>query len=289
MKQRKHPDWLKVKIPKGKIYNKVKSLLRKGKLHTVCEEAKCPNIAECFGCGTATFMILGDTCTRDCRYCNIPHGTPNPVKKEEPKKIAKTVKDLKLKYVVITSVTRDDLDSRGAKQFAETIKEIKKISKDCRIEVLIPDLDGNKELLNIIKKEKPFVINHNIEVVKKLFSKARPQGNYQTSLKLLKNIKKINKSVKPQTTQIKSKSGLMIGLGETQKDIIEAFKDLRKSDVDIVTIGQYLRPSKKHLPIEKYYSPKEFEELKKQALALGFKKVMAGPLVRSSYHAGDFT
>jgi len=275
---RRHPDWLKVKIGGGESYVKLKSLLRDSKLHTICEEAKCPNIAECFGSGTAVFLILGDTCTRNCRYCNVKHGNPSPVNLNEPNDIAESVKILGLKYVVVTSVTRDDLDDGGASLFSDTIKAIKKQNTDCKIEVLIPDFKGEIESLKKVIDAEPDVINHNIEVVKELFSEIRPEGNYETSLQLLRDIKNIQKNVK-------TKSGFMVGLGEDKNQIIKTMNDLRNADVDFLTIGQYLQPSKKHVEIKRYYSPEEFNEFKQIGLDLGFKHVEAGPLVRSSYHA----
>ena len=275
---RRHPDWLKVKIGGGENYVKMKSLLRNAKLHTICEEAKCPNIAECFGSGTAVFLILGDICTRNCRYCYVKHGEPSSLNPKEPKDVAESVKKLGLKYVVITSVTRDDLEDGGANVFYETIKEIKKINKYCKIEVLIPDFKGNIESLKKIINAKPDVINHNIEVVEDLFADIRPQGNYEISLNILNDIKKLD-------MYIKTKSGFMIGLGETKDQILKTMKDLRKANVDFLTIGQYLQPSKNHVEIEKYYNPLEFDQFKIIALDLGFKHVESGPLVRSSYHA----
>ena len=275
---RRHPDWLKVKIGGGEKFVKIKSLLRNAKLHTVCEEAKCPNIAECFGCGTAVFLILGDTCTRNCRYCNVKHGKPLPLNQDEPRDVAESVKKLSLKYTVITSVTRDDLVDGGASVFHETVKEIKKLNKNCKVEVLIPDFKGSKEALKKVIDTQPDVINHNIEVVEELFPEIRPEGSYKTSQDVLKNIKEINK-------YIKSKSGFMVGLGENKEQILKTMQDLRKADVDFLTIGQYLQPTRQHAKIKKYYTPEEFSEFKKIALALGFKHVESGPLVRSSYHA----
>ena len=275
---RRHPDWLKVKIGGGESYVRMKSLLRNSKLHTICEEAKCPNIAECFGSGTAVFLILGDICTRNCKYCNVKHGTPMVLNPSEPKDVAESVKKLGLKYVVITSVTRDDLRDGGSSVFFDTVNEIKKLNQTCKIEVLIPDFKGRIESLKEIINAKPDVINHNIEVVRELFPEIRPEGDYETSLKLLKNIKDINKDVK-------TKSGFMIGIGENRDQILNIMKDLRESNVDFLTIGQYLQPTKDHAEIKKYYTPKEFDELKKIAYDFGFEHVESGPLVRSSYHA----
>jgi len=217
---RRHPNWLKVKIGGGESYVRMKSLLRNGKLHTICEEAKCPNIAECFGSGTAVFLILGDICTRNCRYCYVKHGDPSPLNLNEPRDVAESVKKLGLKYVVITSVTRDDLEDGGAYVFCETIREIKKLNRNCNIEVLIPDFKGKIDSLKKIIDAKPDVINHNIEVVKELFKEIRPKGSYKTSLRILKDIKKINKDVK-------TKSGFMVGLGESKKQILNTMNDLR--------------------------------------------------------------
>lgn len=275
---RRHPDWLKVKIGGGENFAKMKSILRNAKLHTICEEAKCPNIAECFGNGTSVFLILGDTCTRNCKYCNVKHGNPKSLNYNEPKDVAESVRKLDLKYVVITSVTRDDLDDGGALFFYNTIKEVKSLNKKCKLEVLIPDFKGNIESLKKIVSAKPDVINHNIEVVQELFPDIRPEGNYKISITVLKNIKEIDNN-------LKSKSGFMIGLGETKDQILNTMKDLRKANVDYLTIGQYLQPSKNHAEIKKYYTPKEFEELKNTAINMGFKHVESGPLVRSSYHA----
>lgn len=275
---RRHPDWLKVKIGGGKNFVRMKSLLRNAKLHTICEEAKCPNIAECFGSGTAVFLILGNICTRNCRYCMVKYGEPSSINPDEPRDVAESVKKLGLKYVVITSVTRDDLEDGGANVFYKTVKEIKKLNKNCKVEVLIPDFKGKMESLQKIINAKPDVINHNIEVVQELFPDIRPQGNYETSLEILKNIKKIKKGVK-------TKSGFMVGLGETNEQILKTMKDLKRANVDFLTIGQYLQPSKDHVEIKRYYIPGEFEEFKKKALNMGFKHVESGPLVRSSYHA----
>ncbi len=276
--KRRHPDWLKVKIGSGENYVKMKSLLRNAKLHTICEEAHCPNMAECFDRGTAVFLILGDVCTRNCRYCNVKHGKPGVLNPDEPIDVAESVKQLGLKYAVVTSVTRDDLVDGGANVFFETVREIKKINPGCKVEVLIPDFQGNLDSLKKVVDSCPDVINHNIEVVEQLFPNIRPEGNYQRSLDLLKNIKKINNDVK-------SKSGFMIGIGENKEQIIKTMQDLRKSDVDFLTIGQYLQPTRNHAEIMKYYTPEEFNEFKVIAVDLGFKHIESGPLVRSSYRA----
>ena len=275
---RRHPDWLKVRIGGGENYAKMKSLLRNAKLHTICEEAKCPNIAECFGSGTAVFLILGDVCTRNCRYCNVKHGTPNGLNVDEPRDVAESVRKLGLKYVVVTSVTRDDLVDGGASVFYETVKLIKEMNRGCRVEVLIPDFRGDLSALRKVVDSKPDVVNHNIEVVRGLFPSIRPQGDYDVSLRMLKNVKELDE-------KMKTKSGFMVGLGESYEEIIKTMRDLRKVDVDFLTIGQYLQPSRNHASIEKYYTPEEFDEFKEIALELGFKHVESGPLVRSSYHA----
>ena len=277
---RRHPDWLKVKIPGGKNYIEMKQLLRKSHLHTICEEAKCPNLAECFGCGTSVFLILGDVCSRNCRYCNVAHGSPKQLNPNEPELVAKSVVELNLKYAVITSVTRDDLEDGGANVFAKTIREIRKMSPSCGVEVLIPDFLGSSDALKTVVDAHPDVINHNIEVVERLFESIRPQGNYQLSLEVLKKAKQLDPS-------IHSKSGLMVGLGESWDEVIKTLEDLRSVGVEFVTIGQYLQPSKNHVKISKYYTPEEFERLKKIAYGLGFVHVESGPLVRSSYHAQD--
>jgi len=275
---RRHPDWLKVKVAGGENFVKMKKLLRDARLHTICEEAKCPNIAECFGNGTAVFLILGDVCTRDCRYCNVKHGEPLVLNPDEPHDVAVSVKQLGLKYVVITSVTRDDLIDGGASVFYETVREIRNLNSGCKIEVLIPDFKGDVDALKRVLNSKPDVVNHNIEVTEELFPVIRPQGDYRTSLSVLKSIKKIDNSAR-------SKSGFMIGIGENKDQIVRTMEDLRKMDVDFLTIGQYLQPTIGHAEIKKYYTPKEFNEFKQIGLDLGFSHVESGPLVRSSYHA----
>jgi lipoic acid synthetase len=275
---RRHPDWLKVRIGGGESFSKVKTLLRSAKLHTICEEARCPNVAECFGCGTAVFLILGNVCTRDCKYCNVAHGKPSPLNKNEPRDIAESVKTLGLKYVVVTSVTRDDLKDGGANVFYETIREIRHLNDECKIEVLIPDFKGNKAALKKVVSAAPDVINHNIEVVEGLFPLIRPQGDYQRSLGVLKTIKTTGRGTP-------TKSGFMVGLGETNEQILQTMRDLRTANVDFLTMGQYLQPTRNHVEVKKYYTPEEFVGLKNIALSLGFTHVESGPLVRSSYHA----
>lgn len=275
---RRHPDWLKVNIGGGEQYHRVKTLLRTSKLHTICEEAKCPNIAECFGNGTAVFLILGDVCTRACRYCNVTHGTPTAVDEKEPEAVAESVDTLGLKYVVVTSVTRDDLQDGGAQVFSTTIKAIKRRNATCKVEVLVPDFRGSSRALHTVLEAHPDVFNHNIEVVEHLFPSIRPQGNYQRSLRLLRTAKAFD-------AHLITKSGLMIGLGEDTEQIAATMKDLRAASVDVLTLGQYLQPTRNHTVIKKYYTPEEFRDLQTVALDLGFTHVEAGPLVRSSYHA----
>ena len=277
---RRHPDWLKVRIGGGETFSKMKTILRTAKLHTICEEAKCPNIAECFGQGTAVFLILGNICTRNCRYCNVTHGTPEDLNFHEPFDVAESVKTLGLNYVVITSVTRDDLSDGGASVFYDTVREIKRLNPTCRIEVLIPDFNGDKTALQKIIDAAPDVINHNIEVVEELFPVIRPQGNYHQSLDVLKTMKLTSDG-------IPTKSGFMLGLGESLPQIHATLQDLRGVGVDIVTIGQYLQPTRHHYEVKKYYSPDEFVHIKALALEMGFSHVESGPLVRSSYHAQD--
>ena len=271
------PDWLKVQLGGGEEYNKVKEILRSKNLHTVCEEANCPNIGECFGKRTATFMILGNICTRNCRYCNIEHGTPLVLDGKEPKRIAEAVKELNLKYVVITSVTRDDLKDGGAITFVKTIKEIRKVSS-AKIEVLTPDFNLDTYSIKKVISAEPDVFAHNIETVERLFPTIRPQADYKKSMIFLKRIKEINPK------QI-TKSGFMIGLGETKEEIIKTMKTLRLVNVDFITIGQYLQPRKDLAEVQKYYTPEEFQEFKRIGYELGFKHVESAPLVRSSYHA----
>lgn len=277
---RKHPDWLKAKIPAGEEYYRVKGLLEKLQLHTVCRYANCPNIGECYGRGTATFLILGNTCTRDCGYCRIDHGKPGIPDPAEPAHIAEAAGVLGLRYVVITSVTRDDLPDGGAAHFAQVVKQIHSLSRDIRVELLIPDFRGSRESLQIVTAAAPAVIGHNLETVSRLFPIVRPEGNYRLSLTLLRNIKNL-------APGITVKSGIMLGMGENEGDILEALQDLRNHQVDIVIVGQYLCPGPGHLPLEKYYTPQEFEKYRTIALEMGFKAVAAAPLVRSSYRAGE--
>ncbi len=280
MKKRRHPDWLKVPLGGGPQYVSVKKRLRNAKLHTICEEAKCPNIAECFGKGTATFLILGDSCTRNCAYCHVSHGMPNPVNENEPIDLAESVSQLGLRFVVITSVTRDDLADGGANQFSDCIIAVKSKNTGCNVEVLIPDFKGDESALQRVLSARPDVLNHNIEVVEELFPVLRPQGNYQRSLQLLKRSK-------TNAPDIPTKSGFMVGCGETITEIKSLLDDLEKINVDYLTIGQYLQPTQAHHPVKKYYTPEEFDDLKQMAEKKGFRHVESGPLVRSSYHAEE--
>lgn len=278
--QIKRPEWLKVKTSWGDDYRRIKSLLGRFDLHTVCQEANCPNISHCFEMGTATFLILGYICTRGCKFCDVQRGVPLPVDEEEPKRVAEAIAELKLHYAVITSVTRDDLSDGGASLFAQTIKEIKNKIPNCQVEVLIPDFAGSVESLKLVLEAKPDVLNHNMETVKRLYPVVRVGADYQRSLDLILNVKEIDPT-------ILTKSGMMLGLGESWEEIIELMSDLRNVNCDLLTIGQYLSPSKEHLPVTKFYHPDEFAQLEIIGEQMGFKHVESGPLVRSSYHAKD--
>lgn len=277
-KARRHPDWLKVKLPSGPEYNRVRGLLDQYGLNTVCHHARCPNVAECYGNGTATFLILGQHCTRNCRYCNVSHGKPLPPDPREPENIAAVVAALELNFVVITSVTRDDLKDGGARHFAQVVQAIGEQSPSTKTELLIPDFRGEEWPLELILESGPSVMSHNLETVKELFPSARPQGSYDHSLELLKAMGRL-------APKIPVKSGLMLGMGESDAQLTGALKDLRTFGVTHLTLGQYLQPSPAYLPVEKYYPPEEFKQWKKRALAMGFSYVESGPLVRSSYHA----
>ncbi|WP_373897995.1 lipoyl synthase [Haloimpatiens sp. FM7315] len=276
----KKPEWLKVKISLNKNSSEINNLLKDLNLNTVCDEALCPNRGECFCKGTATFMILGKNCTRNCRFCNVTKSKPEPVNEDEPRNLAKAVEILKLKYVVITSVTRDDLEDGGASQFVKVIREIRKLNKGVTIEVLIPDFKGNEEALKAVMDEKPDILNHNVETVPNLYSTVRPMAIYKRSLKVLENAKQINKS-------ILTKSGIMLGLGETKDEVVALMRDLREVDCDILTIGQYLQPSKLHHEVVEYVHPDVFKEYENIGKGLGFKYIASAPLVRSSYNAKD--
>ncbi len=274
------PAWLKVRAPGSPNYLRLKSLMKESRLNTVCEEARCPNIGECWHHGTATFMILGDVCTRACGYCAVPHGMPSEVDAAEPARLAEAVRTLGLRYVVITSVDRDDLADGGAWIFAETIRRVRVAAPDCRVEVLIPDFQGIESSLRTVLDAEPDVLNHNTETVPRLYRLARPGGRYTRTLELLDRARTI-------APAIPTKTGLIVGLGEEWDEIVETLGDLRKVGVEILTIGQYLRPTESHLKMVRYYHPDEFAELKRIALDLGFGHVESGPLVRSSYHAHE--
>ena len=276
--KRKLPHWLKVKAPSGETYLQVKQLMRQSLLHTVCEEAHCPNIGDCWERKSATFMILGDTCTRHCRYCAVKTGRPSGIDLEEPVRLAKTVQHLGLNYCVITSVNRDDLSDGGALIFAMCIKAIRNLVPSCKVEVLIPDFEGSMLALDTVIKAKPNILNHNIESARKTFHKVRPKGDYDRSLQLLERSKRLNPG-------IPSKSGIIVGMGEDLKEITETMSDLRNVKCDLLTVGQYLQPSNSHLPVAKFYHPQEFQEIERIGKSLGFAHVAAGPMVRSSYHA----
>jgi lipoic acid synthetase len=274
------PDWLKVRAPGSPNYLRLRALMRDLHLHTVCEEARCPNIGECWHHGTATFMILGDVCTRACAYCAVSHGRPTAIDPAEPARVASAIHTLGLNYVVITSVDRDDVADGGASIFAETIRETRARRSDCRIEVLIPDFRGNEAALRTVLDAKPDVLNHNVETIPRLYRMARSGGRYDRTLQLLER----SCAYAPA---IPTKTGLMVGLGEEREELVGTFRDLRGVGCEILTIGQYLRPSREHAPMVRYYHPDEFRDLKTAALGLGFVHVESGPLVRSSYHAHE--
>ncbi|MGH9501550.1 MAG: lipoyl synthase [Terriglobales bacterium] len=274
------PEWLRAKAPVGENFHNLKKLARGMGLHTVCESAQCPNIGECWNHRTATFMLLGDICTRRCGFCAVPKGKPGPIAWDEPRRVAEAVSTLGLKHTVVTSVNRDDDNLGGARIFAETIRQIRELSPGCRVEVLIPDFQGLDEALKIVLEAKPDVLNHNTETVPRLYRSVRSGARYERTLRLLENAK----TFAPATV---TKSGVMVGLGETADELVEVFSDLGSRGVDILTVGQYLRPSRDHLPISRFYTPDEFAYLKGEALRFGFRHVESGPLVRSSYHAHE--
>lgn len=280
MVNRRLPEWLTVKAPKRGAYEELSSYLKSMGLHTVCQSANCPNIGECFSRKTATFMILGNICTRNCGFCGVQHGSPLPVDPDEPAQVAKAAAEMGLKYVVVTSVTRDDLSDGGANQFAETIRRLRAEIPDVKIEVLIPDFDGNETSLKVVLEAEPFVLNHNVETISRLYQTVRPQADYVRSLRLLETAKRIAPSVY-------TKSGFMVGLGESRQEVKDLLVDLRCSACEIVTIGQYLRPSKSNLPVVEYVHPDVFEAYKGIAESMGFLFVASGPFVRSSYHAAE--
>ncbi len=273
------PDWIRIKLPATTAVEQLKTMLRENRLHTVCEEASCPNLSECFSHGTATFMIMGDKCTRRCTFCDVGHGRPDPLDPDEPENLAKTVKQMGLRYVVITSVDRDDLRDGGAAHFTACLQALRQSCPMLTIEVLVPDFRGRMDVaLNAIAPELPDVFNHNIETIPRLYKQARPGSDYKWSLQLLFEFKQ-------RFPGIPTKSGLMLGLGETLKEVREVMQDLRKHQVDMITIGQYLAPSRHHFPVARYVTPQEFKELGLLAKEMGFIRVASGPLVRSSYHA----
>jgi len=274
----RRPEWIKVRAPSGETYEWLRGMMRSKALHTVCEEARCPNIGECWGSGTATFLIMGEICTRSCGFCDIATGRPSPIDWLEPERVARAVQRMDLRHAVITSVNRDERPDGGAPIFAMVINRIRELQPGCSIEVLIPDFKGSHKALKIVMDARPEILNHNVETVPRLFKNVQPQDNYAWAQATLSNAKQLD-------PEVLTKSGIMLGLGETMDEVKETMQDLRSWGVDIITIGQYLQPSKKHLPIERYYTLEEFEALKAFGEEIGFKWVESGPLVRSSYHA----
>ncbi|HNR02385.1 MAG TPA: lipoyl synthase [Anaerolineaceae bacterium] len=277
---RRRPDWIRVKAPSGETYTQLQELMRRTSLHTVCEEAGCPNMGECWGSGTATFLMLGDICTRSCRFCDVKHGRPAPLDWDEPERVAQAVKAMDLKHAVITSVNRDECEDGGAPIFAAVIRRIHEIQPGCSVEVLIPDFKASLPALKMVMDAGPEILNHNVETVPSLFKKVQPQDHYEWSEVILRNAKAFNPDVL-------TKSGIMVGLGESMQELKAVMRDLRDWGVDILTIGQYLQPSRRHLPIERYYTLAEFADLKEFGLSIGFRWVESAPLVRSSYHAAE--
>jgi lipoic acid synthetase len=275
---RARPEWLKVRLPTGPTYENLRRLMRSKELHTVCEEAHCPNMAECWGAGTATFMILGDTCTRSCGFCAVKTGRPGVVDAEEPRRVGEAVAQMALGHAVVTSVNRDELPDGGAEIFAETIREIRRQSPGTTVEVLIPDFVGRPESLDAVLAARPEILNHNVETVPRLYPRVRPQARYERSLTVLHRTKQ-------RAPDLVCKSGIMVGLGETREEVVATMRDIASQGTDILTVGQYLRPSPVHLPIERYWEPSEFDDLREAGMTMGFRHVEAGPLVRSSYHA----
>lgn len=278
--RRRRPEWIKVRAPSGETYKRLQSLMRSKKLNTVCEEASCPNMGECWDSGTATFLMLGDVCTRTCGFCDIKRGKPSPPDWKEPERIAQAVKAMNLKHTVITSVNRDDRKDGGAPVFAMVIRRIRLVHPGCSIEVLIPDFKGSLEALKIVMEARPEILNHNVETVPRLFKVVQPQDRYKWTAATLSNAKTLD-------PEVLTKSGIMLGLGESLDEVKEVMRDLRRWGVDILTLGQYLQPSVKHLPIARYYTLEEFAELKEHGLSIGFQWVESGPLVRSSYRAAE--
>jgi lipoic acid synthetase len=274
----RRPEWLRVRMADSPGYRQIKQMMRGHGLHTVCEEAMCPNIGECWGRGTATFLLMGDTCTRSCGFCHIKTGRPPALDEDEPRRVAETVQMMSLRHAVLTSVNRDELPDGGAHIFAETIRHIRGLMPGCTVEVLIPDFQGNWDALQLVMDQRPEILNHNTETVPRLYKRVRPQARYARSLELLRQAR----AMVPEGI---TKTGIMLGLGETMDEVLQVMDDLRTADVDIMTIGQYLQPSRFHLPIERYVTPEEFAYLHDEGMARGFKWVESGPLVRSSYHA----
>jgi len=272
----KRPDWLKVKLPTGDNYSDVRNLMRNNKLNTVCEEARCPNIAECWNHRTATFMILGDTCTRSCGFCNVKLGLPTELDLDEPRRVIDAIKQLNLRHAVITSVNRDELEDGGASIFKEVVRLIREEKPDCTVEILIPDFKGDEKAFEIIMQYPPDILNHNLETIKRLYHAVRPQAKYERSLNLIKWFK---------SKEMKTKSGIMVGIGERKEEVLDLMKDLYTHGCEIMTIGQYLQPTKVHLPVDRFVTPEEFRMYKEEGLKMGFKIVESSPLVRSSYHA----
>ncbi len=273
----RRPEWLKAKIPAGESYNRLHGIMRTHRLHTVCEEARCPNLGECWEAGTATFMILGDTCTRSCGFCAVKTGRPEyGLDWDEPRRVAEAVTMMNIRHAVITSVNRDERRDGGAPIFAETIRLIRERKPGCTIEVLIPDFKGHEDALKIVVDARPDILNHNLETVPSLYRRVRPQANYRQSLQVLERSKKAG---------LLTKTGIMVGIGETKEQVLGVLQDCRASEVDVLTIGQYLQPTKEHLPIDRYVHPEEFAEYKRMGMEMGFRHVESGPLVRSSYHA----
>jgi lipoic acid synthetase len=274
------PAWLKVRAPGGENYGRLKHLMRELDLHTVCEEARCPNVGECWEHGAATFMVLGDVCTRNCAYCAVAHGRPPRYDLSEPERVAEAIARMRLQHAVITSVDRDDLPDFGAWVFAETIRQIKARLPDCSVEVLVPDFQGSESSIRTVLEAVPDIYNHNTETVPRLYRRCRPGGRYERVMAIFDMAKRL-------APAIPTKTGIILGMGETTAEVLETMRDLRSVDVDILTLGQYLRPTTEHIPLDRYYTPEEFRELRDAGLAMGFHHVEAGPLVRSSYHAWE--
>jgi len=274
------PGWLKVRAPGGENYGRLKHLMRELDLHTVCEEARCPNVGECWEHGAATFMVLGDVCTRNCAYCAVAHGRPPRYDLSEPERVAEAIARMRLQHAVITSVDRDDLPDFGAWVFAETIRQIKARLPDCSVEVLVPDFQGSESSIRTVLEAVPDIYNHNTETVPRLYRRCRPGGRYERVMAIFDMAKRL-------APAIPTKTGIILGMGETTAEVLETMRDLRSVDVDILTLGQYLRPTTEHIPLDRYYTPEEFRELRDAGLAMGFHHVEAGPLVRSSYHAWE--